>query len=104
MPNSDKTGVSGCFHIHVEDGEIKNVFSHMTNFPKNCVIHLLPEQVFEVEEFQEDHHFDKDEVNVPYSGKIHNLGRLSVSINEDEKVVFKDLFDDNYFKNKSPKN
>lgn len=93
MPRREETGIKGCFHIHIEDGQIKNVFSHMDNFPKNCVIHMLPEKVFTVEEFKEDHHFDKDEVHVPYDGKIHELKENSIVIKECGTVTEEFIYD-----------
>ena len=87
MPHRQKTGIRGCFHIHIENGEMKNVFSHMDNFPKNCVIHMLPEKVYTYEEFEESHDFDKDELQVPHSGQIHNLKGDSIVMVNGEATV-----------------
>ena len=78
MPKRQETGIRGCFHIHIENGVMKNVFSHMDNFPKNCVIHMLPEKIYTNEEFEESHDFDKDELLVPHSGQIHDLKGESI--------------------------
>ena len=87
MPHRQKTGIKGCFHIHIEDGVMKNVFSHMDNFPKNCVIHMLPEKIYTYDEFKESHYFDKDELLVPHSGQIHNLKGDSIVIVNDNVTV-----------------
>lgn len=93
MPTRETTGVTGCFHIHIEDGKIKNVFSHLGDFPDNCVIHVLPDKVYSVDEFKEDHFFDKQECDVPYSGKIHQLHALSIDIDEEGTVSTKMKYD-----------
>ena len=88
----DKTDINGCFHIHVENGKIKNVFSHMDDFPKNCVIHMLPEKVYTYEEFEESHDFDKDELQIPHLGKIYDLKGDSI-VMEDKEVKIQTLVD-----------
>lgn len=93
MPRREETGITGCFHIHIENGKIKNVFSHLGELPKNGVIHMLPEKVFSVKGFKEDHFFDKDEVEVPYDDKIHDLQNNSVVIKENGDVVEEFIYD-----------
>jgi hypothetical protein len=93
MPRREHTGITGCFHIHIENGKIKNVFSHLGELPENGVIHMLPEKVYTVEEFKEDHFFDKDEVDVSYNGKIHNLHANSIVIEEDGSVKEEFIYD-----------
>lgn len=82
MPTRNKTGIKGCFHIHIEDGKIKNVFSHLGDLPQNGVIHLLPDKSYTLDKFVETHPYDLDEINVPYVGKIHELGPLSVDLKD----------------------
>ena len=59
----------------------------MDGFPDNCVIHMLPDSVLTYEEFKENHSFDKDELSVPHSGKIHNLKGDSIVMVGDEATV-----------------
>ncbi len=93
MPKRDETGITGCFHIHIEDGKIKNVFSHLGEIPQNCIIHMLPEKVFSIEEFKEDHFFDKHEPDVPYSEKIHDLKSNSIVIDENGLITEEFIYD-----------
>ena len=74
--------VEGCVHIYVKDGKMINAFSHLENFPENCVIHLGPNAVFLTEEaFRKDHHrygiSDELELNEDPQGKIYDLGDSS---------------------------
>ena len=66
-----------CLHVHVKDGKIINAFSHLTNFPDNCVIHLKPDAVMTYEEFSNNHPGDKNELEALPEGKIHDLGDSS---------------------------
>lgn len=94
MPHRESTGIRGCFHIHIENGKIKNVFSHLSDFPENGVIHLLPSHNYTIEEFKESHKYDGGEVDVPYEGTIHQLGPKSVIVNDDGTVETKVLLGD----------
>jgi len=31
--------IGGCLHVHIRKGRVVNIFSHLSNFPKECVIH-----------------------------------------------------------------
>lgn len=63
----------GCVHIHIKNGKIESVFSHLSNFPKNCMIHLEPTDELTIEEFKKTHPFDVEELKVK-SEKILNFG------------------------------
>jgi aspartyl-tRNA synthetase len=63
----------GCVHIHIKDGRFRSVFSHLSNFPKNCVIHLKPETELTKENFIKTHPSDIEELKAK-GGKVFNLG------------------------------
>ena len=70
--------VNGCVHVHIKDGGIANVFSHLTNLPENCVVHLVPDNVLTVEEFIDSHPQDKNELKIDPKKNIYDLGDDSV--------------------------
>ena len=70
--------VTGCVHVHVKDGSITNVFSHLTKLPENCVVHLVPDVVLTEEQFVESHPQDRNEVHVEPKGAVFDLGDESV--------------------------
>lgn len=70
--------VKGCIHVHIRDGSIVNVFSHLTNLPKNCVVHLVPDMVLPEEEFERSHPCDAGEIRLESKGTIFDLGDRTV--------------------------
>ncbi len=66
--------VKGCVHVHIKDGSITNVFSHLTNLPENCIVHLVPDIVLSEEEFLQSHPQDKNEVQIEPKGIVFDLG------------------------------
>lgn len=70
--------VKGCVHVHIKDGAIVNVFSHMTNMPDNCVIHLVPDAVLTQEQFAESHPQDRNELLTEPKDAVFDLGDDSV--------------------------
>ena len=66
--------VKGCVHVHVQNGNIVNVFSHLTNLPENCVVHLVPEVILSEEAFIQSHPRDKNEVGLEPRGRFFDLG------------------------------
>jgi len=66
--------VSGCVHVHVENSKIVNVFSHLSNFPEDCIIHLKADEILTPEQFLESHPQDKNELYVEPQKKIFDLG------------------------------
>jgi hypothetical protein len=74
--------IEGCVHIYVKNGKMINAFSHLTNIPENCIIHLSPDAVFFTEEeFEQDHYrygiSDELKLNANPQGKIYDLGDTS---------------------------
>ena len=68
----------GCVHIHIKNGEITNVFSHLSDLPENGVIHLLTDQDMTTDEFMVSHPHDKNEIITNEDQKIYNLGSSSI--------------------------
>ncbi|MBU1126748.1 hypothetical protein KKF11_00155 [Patescibacteria group bacterium] len=64
----------GCVHIHIKDRKVVNVFSHLSDFPDECIIHLKPDAVLTKEEFKKAHAVDIDELKVEAKEKIYDLG------------------------------
>ena len=62
----------------IKDGVIANVFSHLTNLPENCIVHLAPDAVFSVEEFEQSHPQNKNEIHMEPKGIVFDLGDESV--------------------------
>jgi hypothetical protein len=69
-----KMNVKGCVHVHVKDGNIANVFSHLTDLPENCVIHLVPDAVLSEEQFIESHPVDENELRMEPKRTVFDLG------------------------------
>lgn len=82
MPKRDETGIRGCLHIHMVDGEIKNIFSHLGDLPENGVVHLVPSDNYTIEEFKKSHIYDHGELDVPSSGGIYQLGSRSIIVKD----------------------
>lgn len=64
----------GCVHIHIKEGKIKKVFSHLSDFPDECIIHLIPDAVLTDEKFRKNHAADIDELKAKPQEKIYSLG------------------------------
>ena len=69
--------VKGCVHVHIRGGKVINAFSHLSNFPDNCIIHLKPDEVLSLKEFEKSHSIDKDEVYAKEDQKVFDLGDSS---------------------------
>ena len=63
----------GCVHVHVKNGVVVNILAHLTDLPRNGVIHLVPECTLSEDEFRETHPNDIDESRIAL-----NLGDDSV--------------------------
>lgn len=69
-----KKKISGYVHIHIKKGKIVNAFSHLSNFPKDCVIHTKIDEVLSRKEFEKSHKSDKEELKAPPERKVYDLG------------------------------
>ncbi len=70
--------IKGCVHVHIKDGHITNVFSHLSNLPKNCIVHLVPDDVLSEEEFLQSHPQDKNEIQIESQRMVFDLGDESI--------------------------
>jgi len=66
--------VEGCTHIVIRDGKIVNVFTHLSEFPKDGVIHLKGDKIYSIEEFKVSHPRDYHELKK--HRKIVNKGKF----------------------------
>ena len=61
-------------HVHIKRGKIINAFSHLTNLPKNGVIHMKVDAALSEREFKKTHEFDISKLDAPKDERIHDLG------------------------------
>jgi hypothetical protein len=54
--------VKGCTHLIIREGKIVNVITHLSNLPKNGVVHLKGDKVYTFDEFKTSHVNDHDEL------------------------------------------
>lgn len=47
--------IEGCTHIIFKNGKIVNIFTHLNKLPRNGVIHLKGDKMYNIEEFKESH-------------------------------------------------
>lgn len=69
-----KKETRGCVHLQIRRGQLTNVFSHLSAFPDNCVVHLKPDKVFSYREFKKTHLMDHDELTAKAKRRIYDLG------------------------------
>ena len=65
MKKMKTSKASGCVHFHVKDGKIRNILTHLSGYPEDCVIHLKPDSVMTIEELKKSHPNDIDELHKP---------------------------------------
>ena len=71
---------AGCVHVHVTDGQIVKVFLHLTDLPRDGVIHLTPDTTLGTKEFLSSHPIDANEIIVSPSTSFFDLGDDSVQV------------------------
>ena len=76
----EKKKVSGCVHIHIKNGDVTNIFMHLSGLPENGVVHLVSEKVLSETQFVESHPMDKDEIQIAPKKMIYNLGDTSIHL------------------------
>jgi hypothetical protein len=54
--------VDGCVHLIFKDGQVVNVFTHLSKLPKNGVVHLKGDKIYTIEEFKKSHPRDHHEL------------------------------------------
>jgi hypothetical protein len=66
--------VKGCTHLIIKNGEVANVFTHLSNLPKNGVVHLKGDKIYSIKEFKESHKRDHHELK-QHKKKV-NIGQF----------------------------
>jgi len=54
--------IVGCTHLIVKKGKVVNVFTHLSDFPIDGVVHLKGNKIESFEEFKKSHKFDHKEL------------------------------------------
>lgn len=54
--------VDGCTHLIIRDGKVVNVITHLSDLPKDGVVHLKGDKIYTFDEFKESHIHDHDEL------------------------------------------
>jgi len=54
--------IEGCVHLIVKNGKIVNVYTHISKFPKDGVVHLKGHKIYSFEEFKDSHILDHKEL------------------------------------------
>lgn len=61
--------VKGCVHLIVKHGEIESVYTHLSDLPKEGVVHLKGDKIYTNNEFKKSHPYDHIELE-PTAKKI----------------------------------
>ena len=62
--------VKGCVHIIIREGKVQNVITHLSDFPKNGVVHLKGDKLYSFPEFKKTHVNDHEELRIKKKGII----------------------------------
>lgn len=62
--------VKGCTHLIIREGKIVNVITHLSNLPKNGVVHLKGDKIYTFDEFRKSHSNDHDELLIKEEGIV----------------------------------
>ncbi len=54
--------VKGCTHLIIKNGKVVNVYTHLSEIPKNGVVHLKGDKIYTIEEFKKSHRNDHSEL------------------------------------------
>jgi len=55
--------VDGCTHLIIRDGKIVNVITHLSELPRDGVVHLKGDKIYTFDEFKKSHIHDHDELD-----------------------------------------
>lgn len=66
--------IKGCTHLIIRNGKIVNVFTHLSDFPKNGVIHLKGDKIYSIEGFKKTH--SRDHYELRKHKKMVNVGKF----------------------------
>jgi hypothetical protein len=62
--------VKGCVHLIVKNGKIEKVVTHLSELPKNGVVHLKGDKIYSYSEFKKSHINDHEELETKRKGII----------------------------------
>jgi hypothetical protein len=62
--------VKGCTHLIIREGKIVNVITHLSDLPKNGVVHLKGDKIYTFDEFKVSHVNDHDELLIEKEGIV----------------------------------
>lgn len=54
--------VNGCTQLIIRGGKIVKVITHLSDLPKNGVVHLKGDKIYTFNEFKKSHIYDHDEL------------------------------------------
>lgn len=54
--------IKWCTHLIIRDGKVVNVITHLSNLPKNWVVHLKWDKIYTFNEFKKSHINDHHEL------------------------------------------
>lgn len=54
--------IDGCTHLIIRDGKVVKVITHLSDLPKNGVVHLKGDKIYTFNEFKKSHIHDYDEL------------------------------------------
>ena len=54
--------IKECTHLIICDDKIVNVITHLSDLPKNGVVHLKGDKIYTYDEFKKSHIYDHDEL------------------------------------------
>jgi len=56
--------VDGCVHLIIREGKVVNVFTHLSELPKDGVVHLGDGGIYSFSEFKKSHPLDHGELKL----------------------------------------
>jgi len=62
--------INGCAHLYFEDGKPTKLITHLSELPKNGVIHLKSDKIYSDEEFKKSHPQDIAEFDIENNGIV----------------------------------
>ncbi|MFA5777402.1 MAG: hypothetical protein WC906_03115 [Parcubacteria group bacterium] len=62
--------IKGCVHLIVRNGKIEKVITHLSELPKNGIVHLKGDKTYSFTEFKKSHPNDDEELKMKKKGII----------------------------------
>jgi len=54
--------IKWCVHLIIRNGKVVNIITHLSDFPKNGVVHLKGDKIYTFNEFKKSHVNDHHEL------------------------------------------